>query len=352
MKKILTSCGILVAAVLFSGCSLVPGTTTTPGTSTANFLKSSDGGVTWTPKVKIDDKKTIAAANVLSVAVHPTDPKIVYIGTEKNGLFITKDGADTWQSMAFAQKVYGLVFDKTNPLVIYASGVYNGRGKIFKRDGEQAEWKEIYTEPSDGTYITALGVNPSNGSVIYAGTSDGVIIKSIDGGVSWRNVKKAEGPVTSISFDCTNREHIYFGIFQRGILETMDGGMNLADITNKFSSLTSGTSNNVYSVVADPSVSGVVYIGTDQGITRGAQTGGKWDSLNIIASSTNYPIRALAINPANSKEIMYAGAGVIYRTIDGGTQWSTFQLDTKKSAGVIQYNPSNPRDIFVGLRSL
>lgn len=352
MKRLLLSCGILVAIVFFSGCSLIPGNKPAAGTSSVNFLKSGDGGVTWNPKVKVDDKKTISSADVLSIAIHPNDPQTLYLGTMKSGILKTKNGAETWEVLNFAEKVYGLTFDRSNPEIMYSAGVFKNRGKIFKRESESGEWKEIYTEPSDGTYVTSLGIPKNNGKIIYAGTSSGVIIKSIDGGVSWKNIKKAEGAVINIVFDSANSEHVYFGIFQKGILETKNGAEALEDITQKFGSMIGGISNNVYTVVADPQNSGVVYVGTDQGIIRGSQKEDKWDSLNIIASSQKFPIRAIAINPNNSKEIIYSASGVVYRTIDGGMQWSTYQLDMKKGVGVLQYSPSDPTDVFMGLRSL
>jgi photosystem II stability/assembly factor-like uncharacterized protein len=352
MKRLIFTCGILVATVLFSGCSATPGNTSVSGTSSVNFLKSGDGGVTWNPKVKVDEKKTISSADVLSIAIHPNDSQTIYLGTVKSGILKTKNGAETWEVLAFAEKVYGLTFDRSNPDIMYSAGVYKNRGKIFKRESEQGEWKEIYTEPSDGTYVTALGIDKNNGKIIYAGTSSGVIIKSVDGGISWKNIKKADGSVVTIAFDSGNTQHIYFGIFQKGILETKNGAETLEDITQKFGGSIGGISNNVYTVVADPQNSGVVYVGTDQGIILGSQKEDKWDSLNIIASSQKFPIRAIAINPNNSKELIYSASGVVYRTIDGGTQWSTYQLDMKKGVGVLQYSPSDPSDVFMGLRNL
>lgn len=352
IKKILIFISVFASTFFLAGCSLVPGNNSTKGTVNTSFIKSSDSGKNWESKVKIDDKKTIAAASVLSMALHPDDSQVVYIGTEKNGLFVSKDGAETWQSIAFAQKVYGLSFDSSDHEIIYASGVHNDRGKLFKRQGEQGEWKEIYTEPSDGTYITALGVHKTNGKIVYAGTSDGVIIKSVDGGDSWRNIKKVDAPVVSISFDAASSEHVYFGIFKRGILETKDGGSSLVDITSEFSSFSEDSSQVVYSVVADPWIAGAVFVGTEKGIIRGVRSGEKWDSLNVIASSKEFPIRAIAVNPKDSKEIIYSAGGVIYKTVDGGTQWSTFQLDANKGVGMIRYDQNNPANIYIGLRKL
>lgn len=353
MKKIYLLGSIFAATMLLSGCSLIPGGsgTSTSGTSAANFFVSGDGGATWNPKVKVDEKKSITAADILTIAAHPTDSSIIYAGTMSNGLLKSTDGAETWQVESFAQKAYAISFDPQKPNIIYAAGVYNKRGKIFKKEGE-GEWKEIYTEPAEGTFVASLAVDQSNSDYIYAGTSDGVIIKSTDAGKTWKNLEKADGPVTSIVFDAGGGPHLYFGIFQQGVLETLDGGNEIVDMTSKEGVISGISGKDVYSVVADPIVKNVLYVGTDKGVVKVTEGGKKWESLNVIASSEGFAIRGLAINPQNNKEIIYVAARAIYRTIDGGVKWSTYQLDTKKGVGVIKFSPADSQKVYMGLRNI
>ncbi len=353
MKNIYLLGSILFVVIFLSGCSLVPGNTgaSVSGKSANNFFVSTDGGVNWNPKIKVDDEKNITAADILTIAVHPTDANIVYAGTEKNGLLKSVDGAETWQVEAFAQKVYAISFDPNDTETIYAGGAYNNRGKIFKKQGD-GEWKEIYTEPADGTLITSLAVDELNNSYIYAGISTGVIIKSSDGGDTWKNLQKADGPVTSIVFDAGGGTHLYFGVFQKGILETVDGGATMSDMVAKEGIVSGITGSDVYSVIADPQVKGVVYVGTKKGVIKVSEGGSKWESLNVIASSEGFAIRGLAINPKNNKEIIYVAARAIYRTTDGGIKWSTYQLDTKKGVGVIKFSPVDSQKVYMGLRNI
>jgi len=347
MKRILLALPILTAAFVLSGCG-TGSSTQVPLTMTgATVIKSEDGGATWNPKTRIDDKKTIGGVNVLSMAINPVDSNVVYIGTEENGLFATKNGGEKWESVAFANKVYGLVFDSQNPDTIYGSGIFNKRAKIYKRLQEGQEWKETYTEPSEGTTISALAFDNANSNIIYAGTSAGVIFKTTDGGNTWENLAKADGPIIGIAFDSANSNHIFFGIFQKGILETKDGGKTVENITEKLGN-TLGF-KGVYTIVSDPYLSGVVYIGTEKGIYRRTQDE-KWNELNIIESSKAFPIRAIAINPGNSKEILYSSAKAIYKSTDSGATWATFQLDTAKEISVLRYDKTNPAKIYAGLR--
>lgn len=339
---------VIVAVVFLSGCSL-PGAFVSNKNTMANatFIKSEDGGVTWNSKIKIDDKKTISSIDALSMAIHPFDSNIVYIGSASDGLFVTKNGGENWTQVAYPDKAYGLVFDSRNPDIMYGSGVLNGRAKIFKRLAEDQEWKEIYTEPAEGTIISTIAIDRFNPQVIYAGTNEGVIIKTTDAGLTWVNLKKAEGPIIGIGFDSASSAHVFFGVFKRGVLETKDSGAIIEDISEKID--TNGNTRSVYTLVADPYLGGVVYVGTETGIFR-RSGGDSWHDMNLIASSEVFPVRSIAINPQNSKEIMYSSAKAIYKSTDNGVKWATFQLDTAKEISVIKFDQNNPAKIYAGLR--
>lgn len=349
MKKLLIALPLLAGALFLSGCSFSsPVSTVKNNPANATVLKSINAGNTFDPKVKISDTKSIESVNILSMAIDQADSNTIFIGTEASGVFVSKDGAETWTAVPFADKVYAIVINPQNSSIMYGTGVFKGRAKIFKRSNETEEWKEVYTEPADGTIISSLAIDKVNPQVLYAGTSEGVIIKTTNGGLTWANIKKADGTITGISFDAANDANVYFGIFQRGLLETTNAGTTVDDITARFAS--TGKSPEVYTVVTDPSQSGTVYVGTAAGILRGSASGTKWETLNVIGSSNPFPVRAIAINPKNSREIMYSTAKAIYKSTDGGVQWSTVQLDTTREISVIKYDPSNPANIYAGLR--
>ena len=224
------------------------------------------------------------------------------------------------------------------------------RGKIYRSIDSGTNWKEIYTEPSTNTVISSLEISKKDSSVLYAGTSEGVILKSIDGGQSWINEYKASGPVIDISFDAADDSIVYFGVFDQGIVRTKDAGNSFDDLTKNINSVVSNA--QVVSLTADPSQSGTLYIGLEKGIVRGTSAGDVWEKINIIESSANFPVRAIAVNPQDSNEIIYSTAQAIYKSIDGGVQWSTFQLATDRIVEVLKYNTLIPSVIYAGLRKV
>jgi photosystem II stability/assembly factor-like uncharacterized protein len=361
MKKTikLTICSLSI--LMFSACSLTGNTATSTPTAatakkTANFIKTLDGGKNWENKITIDDKSNIGNVNVLSMAVNANNGDNVYIGAESEGLFTTTTGGDKWEKLPISvSKIYGLALDKSNSQVIYASGVLNKRAKIFRSGNGGKDWVEIYTEPAGDSIISSLEISAKDPKVLYCGTSLGVILKTIDGGQTWRSIFKASGPIVSISFDSINDNALYFGVFQGTVLRTMDGGNTVEDLSKlKADKAGEGTVFNkkAYSLAADPKNSGVIYVGTDTGMVKGTDYGNSFVEIKILESSKKFPIRAIAINPFNSAEILYSNSGVIYRSSDGGITWFTFQLNSANSVSAMKYNPLNPNIIYAGLRKI
>jgi photosystem II stability/assembly factor-like uncharacterized protein len=361
MKRILAIIFSFCLVFVFSACSLSNNpTSNTPVPSvsqqTGSFLKSSDGGKNWENKTKIDDTKNLGAVNILSMAVDPKDSNIIYVGTENDGLLVTRNGAENWEKLVFPlTKIYGLAIDKNNDQTIYASGILNSRPKIYKSLNGGTDWTEIYTEPGSNTVISSLEISKKDPNVLYCGTSEGTILKTVDGGKNWKNLTKANGPIIGISFDSAKDNAVYFGVFQESVLRTLDGGGKIDDLGKlNFGKLTDGAflSLGAYSIAADPVTSGVLYVGTDSGMFKSSNFGDKWEEVNIIESSKKFPIRAIAISPQNSNEIVYGSSGVIYHSLDKGLTWLTFQLNTSNAVQVMRYDQNNPSVVYAGMRKI
>lgn len=355
LQKSLFLFGILF---FLTGCSVALPTSTSSTAATGSVYKSTDAGNTFEAKITIDEKTQLSSANVLSVAIHPTNSQIMYIGTESTGLFRTTNGADTWEKVAFPPtKVYGLSVDSTNGDRIFASGIYEGTGKIYRSLDAGANWREIYTEPGAEAVITALTLDTTNPNVVYASTSAGVVIRSVDGGETWKNVTLAKGPVTQIF---ASDRTIMLTIFNQGTQVSFDNGATFEDntktaLTERVKDL-SGKQEKVvlpeqlYTLTKDMRQPGVFLAGADKGLFRTADYGKTWSMLDIIESSKNFPIRAIAINPVNSNEIIYVSGETLYKSIDGGVQWSTAELKIGRGVSHLFYDPAKPSTVFFTLR--
>lgn len=336
---------------VLSGCALTtPSTTTTTSVPTkGSLLKSTDSGETW--KVMWDKKLNILTVDVLTMAVNPFDSQNVLLGLKGKGILQTSDGGENWSMMKFnAEKVYGLVFDPADSRIIYATGIIGGRGKIFKTTDAGENWEEIYTSPADGPLVISLVLDKKDSRFLYASTSDNRIIKSSDAGKAWRYIYQEKSPMLKIALD--ERTGNIFMLQSGGnIFRSKDRGKSFEDITKKInSSLWGGPDSYVLEV--DPSNAGWVYIAGKSGIFQSKDSGEKWESLLTLNDPNSYPIRSLAINPMNSREIIYGAAQAVYRSVDGGKNWSTSSMEEPKIVGNIKYNWQDPTIIYLGMISI
>ena len=354
MKRVLSGVVLTGFLVILSGCSF-PGSS---GKSGAAVLRSDDGGVNFVPKVTVNEKTTIASVEVLSLLFDPSKPNHVLLGTKDDGIFASENGGDAWRKLEYPPtKVYGLARDVFSSARLYATGEWQGRGKIYRSDDDGVKWKEIYTEPSNGTVITALIASTRSAGVVYAGTSAGVVIKTTDSGETWGNAASLDGPVLSLAFN-SDSGTLYALASGKGIFRKTDSGdgFSMLDLSTKSSENEKNTRARILSkpvsIAADPSRSGVLYVGTEKdGLWMSADNGEHWSAVDIIASSAKFPIRAIAIRPGSSNEILYSSALAVYRSVDSGANWSVYQLDANRPAGLIRYDPSNSSRVFLGLRT-
>lgn len=360
MKRILF---LAVSAFVLAGCGA---STNQSGevVTDASIFRSSDSGATFEPKVRIDDKESLTGVDVLSWDFHPTNPNIIYIGTLKNGMYRTTDQGETWEKMYFPPiKAYGLAVDPLNGDRLYASGVYGNVSKLYTSENAGSDWKEIYTEPGAGSVMTALAVDPHNTRHILAANSNGVVIESSDQGASWKNVDTFNGPVTQISFMQKAPGTVLVLIQGKDIVVSRDNGVTwpdqksgglpvvtfpTEDSENTDTASVVPTEQNT--ILIDQYIPGLLYTGTNQGLYRSYDYGGTWEALNILESSKEFPIRAVAVNPKNSQEIVYTAGSALYRSRDNGSTWSTTKLDIKRPVRILQFDPANPSTIYIALK--
>lgn len=345
---------VIGSALILSGCSIsAPSILST--SAGGSIWKSFDAGATFAPKVTVNEQQRISSADVLVMVFDPHDPQTLYIGTKESGIFRTADGAEHWERLEFPPiKTYGLAIDQNKSDRLYASGVYDGIAKMYRSEDAGKNWKEIYTEPGTGTVITALGSSPDIPETIYAGTSAGVVIKSTNGGETWKNVLVAKGPVTKMLFHKGQPGMVTLLVLDQGAVVSSDGGGTWSDHTaQSFSSFDTANvrPTGITTIASDPGRTNVLYAGATNGLFRSDDNGKNWRALDIIESSKKFPVRAITVSPLDSNEIIYASGNAFYRSVDGGVKWATTQLEIDRGVNVIEYEPTHPQIIYFGLRA-
>jgi photosystem II stability/assembly factor-like uncharacterized protein len=387
-----------VLAIVLSGCA-APAvkmpviTPTKPGgfdakTEAGSLWKTSDGGQSFQVKSQVDEKSRISNADILSITYHPAKPATIYVSTVDTAIFKTENGGENWAQIPFPPKrIYSFILDRIDPdNRMFASGVLGNWAKIFRTDDGGQTWREVYTEPGQATVVTALAQNPRNTNVIFAGTSVGTVVKSIDGGATWKNIgSKVNGVSADFSFDAKKPLVTYLLMYGQKVYYSPDGGAQWLDwemekpkeiqslqaaatrasskgkvkdaarIRKQAQELSVRNQTNrmpagIVSIATDSNVSGVIYAGTSAGLFRSTDFGKYWTELNIIESAKKFPIRSIAVDPKNPKEIVFVAGKAFYKSVDGGGTWATVGLNVDRDASFVSYDPFDSKYLFIGLR--
>jgi hypothetical protein len=148
--------------------------------------KSADGGVTWTAMnnglTPWDPEIGIPVIDVLSIAVDPSAPDTLYIGTNGRGVYKSTDGAQSWTSVLAPTKAIGcLAVAPGARTTVYACVAGAG---IQSSTDSGATWTDV-SQGLPTQDVNGVVVDASSGDV-YATMADGVFVRH--GGRSFAGV--------------------------------------------------------------------------------------------------------------------------------------------------------------------
>ncbi|MEO6323247.1 MAG: glycoside hydrolase, partial [Thermoanaerobaculia bacterium] len=208
------------------------------------------------------------------VVFSPKDPRILFYAGQV--LFKTTSGGARWD--VISPDLSREAFDVPANVGVYKTPELE-QGLRAKRRGV------IYT----------IAPSPLDVNLIWAGTDDGLIHVTRDGGASWKNVTPASSPVLTAwskvslleasrfdaetAYAAVNR--IRLDDLRPHVLRTRDGGKSWSEI------VTGLPDSPVNAVREDPVRKGLLYAGTENGVHVSFDDGDSWQplQLNLPASS-------------------------------------------------------------------
>lgn len=185
------------------------------------FQVSTDGGQTWNAPIT-----NLPGLDIHGFTAAPSDPDRLYaFEARTTGFYTSGDGGSTWEARALPLGTRAGIM----PLAVAADDpehVYAGvDGKIAEsRDGGQT-WRES----SDlGIAIIGLAVDPSDPSVLFAATSDGLQKRGSDG--AWTKLPiTADGVLLAVAVHPRDSERVAVIDRQGNFYLSNDGGRTWAD---------------------------------------------------------------------------------------------------------------------------
>jgi photosystem II stability/assembly factor-like uncharacterized protein len=194
------------------------------GTLDKKLFRSTDGGTTWT---NIAPNITPIPQAVCGLSI-PTDSTVYAVGEWDEPAFLLKsnDAGLTWTNKSMATQAKGLV----DVLFIsrdtgWVSGMGIGGATILRTVDGGATFTELFNSGFSGEYVWKLQrVTPLVwvGSIQSMTFTNGRMVKSTDGGLTWNTLPAPISDMQGIGFATPLRGWI--GDYNSGFYETKDGG--------------------------------------------------------------------------------------------------------------------------------
>jgi hypothetical protein len=238
------------------------------------------------------------------ILISPHDPKRLYYASQR--VWRSDDRGDSWRAISG---------DLTRALDRLKLPMM---GRVWSFD---AAW-DVSAMSKYGT-ITSLAESPLADGLIYAGTDDGLIQVTEDGGATWRVIDDLPGVpdfffVNDIKADLYDADTVYAvvdnhkaGDFEPYVLKSADRGKKWTSIVGDLPER-----HLVWRLVQDHDRPGLLFAGTEFGIFFTVDGGGRWTKLS--GAVPNIPFRDLAIQ-RRENDLVGASFGRSFWVLDDYT---------------------------------
>ncbi len=271
--------------------------------------RSRDGGQTW------EKRGLEASEHIGMIKVHPDDPGTVFVAANgplwsaggERGLFVTRDGGDSWEKLLGDDEYTGageVHFDPRDPDVMYATTWQHFRNVAALMDGGPGtgihkstdggySWRELTTGlPEEAMGKIGLAVSPQDPDVVYAaielGNRTGGFYRSSDGGESWelRSDKVARGTGPHYYQEIFASPHAFDRVYFMDVMMsvTHDGGTTFEWVGEEHKHVDN------HALVFNPHDPGYLLAGCDGGIYQSWDLGKNWKFTSNLPLTQFYKV--------------------------------------------------------------
>jgi photosystem II stability/assembly factor-like uncharacterized protein len=326
----------------------VPGDPTTYyfGATGGGVWKSTDGAMTWTP---VFDRQ--AVSSIGSLAVAPSDPNIVYVGTGEacirgdishgDGVYKTVDGGKTWKNVGLhdSRAVGKVIVDPKNPDIVFVAALghpfgSNSERGIFRTTNGGTTWEKVlYKDENTGGIDIAF--DPHNSHVLFAslwearrtpwslssGGPGSGFYRSNDGGTTWKQLTEhglPKGPYGRIGVAVSSNSNRVYALIeapQGGLYRSDDGGETWELVDND-RSLWQRAFYYMH-IIADPQEASTVYVANVDFYK--STDGGHTFNKQKVPHGDNHGVW---IDPKNPSRMIVSNDGGFTVSLDSGKTWS------------------------------
>ena len=270
-------------------------------------------------------------ANVYSFDVANSDNNVIFCGTETGFVNKTTNKGLTWQLMGqnypFGGSVTSVAIHPTNPNLVYVAA----GNQVHKTADGGATWTPMLTT-GNLFYADRLKIDPQNPQKLLAASGNGVYI-STDGGSTW--LQKWTAAAYDIEIK-PNDDMQIFALTQASgkfaVIMSTDGGQTF-QVQSTFPNTIVQSSGGLLAMTpANPDIMLAVLLSANNTpyLLKGVAAGVTWNwSLLATGGTSAFPMDngqgyfdlAMEISPVN-QNIILVGTTTLFKSLNGGTSFT------------------------------
>ena len=309
------------------------------GSGSVGVFVSADSGDTWHPG-QGRQKLQLGSAVVSKLYIQGDNPKNLVAASINNGVLASDDQGENWTVILASFAAYDVFINPFKTQEIFAGGAKGKLAAIYKSPDRGATWIQVYNEPGGENVVTSLAFDPGDAKIMYAGLSTGTLLKSLDGGDTWRKLAVFKDGVKEIGVAVST---VYALTVKSGFHRSQDSGRTWTDVKID---KTAKVFNDLF---VDRQNNSVLYVGSDMGLFRSTDGGNTWSNLSLPASLKVSNVTAIKAYSDRRNAIFAGVRSTLYRSDDNGSTWHTIQLSTNRVISNIVVDPQEPNRVYVGL---
>lgn len=279
--------------------------------------RSLDGGLTWETYTLDAD----LASFPKTLAVHPSDPEIIFLGDNSGGVLKSQDHGQTWVPVNTGLNgivVNDVAVDANNTAHVIAAT----SGGLYERTG--TTWQRRLSN-----HAQSVSFVPGSSSAFYAGLW-GDLARTQDGGTTWTfSSQIANGLIEDIAIDPVDSQRLFFAD-RSHVRRSTDGGDTFNPVLEGLNQ--AGESYNMNTLAFDPADHNHIYAGGGN-FTSPKVLGDLWESMDggdtwQRTGLTDVIVNKVAVDPGNA-DSLYTGCGYsdnidtpLYKSTDAGATWT------------------------------
>ncbi|MCF7906777.1 hypothetical protein K9K85_00645 [Patescibacteria group bacterium] len=316
-------------------------------------FKTLDAGSSWQQKTNVcvleNENRILDRVDVNVLILDPQDHQTLYLGTKRNGLFVSTDRAESWGKLRSLPKgeIHAIAIHPQAKHIIFVSL----DNQVFRSIDAGRTWEIVYLEALPKVYVKKISIDSFSPERIYLGLSDGRLIRSEDEAFSWATLNNFKDSIEGVLINAVSPERIYVATAQKGIFRSDNMGLDWISLSDSLSDYNGAKKvSKILFQSFDPEI---LVASSNYGLLSTNNQGQTWQDHKLLTDYGDLKIISFDVHQSNPQIIYYTvkGRNLVFQSLDGGMNWTPKSVPTKNQLSAIIIDPFNPYLLYLGSNS-